>query len=254
MQPSAPRPRLRPPRASAPPSSPSKNLPLPPSSSLGSLTKTAPVRDGRVTYDLPQGAVVIASITSCTNTSNPSVMLGAGLLAKKAVERGLSVKPWVKTSLAPGSKVVTDYLRDAGLMPYLEAARLPPRRLRLHDVHRQLGPAAGRRLRRRAHGRHGRRGRPLGQPQLRGPHQPAGQDELPRVAPARRRVRARGRDGQGPHDRADRHGPRRRARLPEGHLADAGRGPRGDPDGREARALPEGVRRRLRRRREAGRP
>jgi aconitate hydratase len=91
------------------------------SSSLGSLTKTQPVRDGRMTYDLPQGAVVLASITSCTNTSNPSVMLGAALLAKKAVERGLSVKPWVKTSLAPGSKVVTDYLRDAGLMPYLEA-------------------------------------------------------------------------------------------------------------------------------------
>ena len=90
--------------------------------SLGTLVKTAPVADGRVTYDLPQGAVVIASITSCTNTSNPSVMLGAGLLAKKAVERGLSVKPWVKTSLAPGSKVVTDYLTDAGLMPYLEAA------------------------------------------------------------------------------------------------------------------------------------
>jgi aconitate hydratase len=87
----------------------------------GSDTKTSPVKDGRTTYELPQGAVVIASITSCTNTSNPSVMLGAGLLAKKAVERGLSVKPWVKTSLAPGSKVVTDYLTDAGLMPYLEA-------------------------------------------------------------------------------------------------------------------------------------
>ncbi|MDL2719018.1 MAG: aconitate hydratase, partial [Acidobacteriota bacterium] len=90
-------------------------------SSLGSLTKTQKVVDGRVSYELPQGAVVIASITSCTNTSNPSVMLGAGLLAKKAVERGLSVKPWVKTSLAPGSKVVTDYLRDAGLTPYLDA-------------------------------------------------------------------------------------------------------------------------------------
>jgi aconitate hydratase len=63
---------------------------------------------------------VIAAITSCTNTSNPSVMVGAGLLAKKAVERGLEVKPWVKTSLAPGSKVVTDYLKKAGLMPYLE--------------------------------------------------------------------------------------------------------------------------------------
>lgn len=70
---------------------------------------------------LDNGAVVIAAITSCTNTSNPSVMLGAGLLAKKAVERGLKTKPWVKTSLAPGSKVVSDYYREAGLMPYLEA-------------------------------------------------------------------------------------------------------------------------------------
>jgi aconitate hydratase len=73
------------------------------------------------TVELSSGAVVIAAITSCTNTSNPSVMLGAGLLARKAVERGLEVKPWVKTSLAPGSKVVTDYYREAGLMPHLEA-------------------------------------------------------------------------------------------------------------------------------------
>ncbi|MBI2679498.1 MAG: aconitate hydratase AcnA [Candidatus Solibacter usitatus] len=70
--------------------------------------------------DIENGAVVIAAITSCTNTSNPSVMIAAGLLAKRAVERGLESKPWVKTSLAPGSKVVTDYLREAGLMPYLE--------------------------------------------------------------------------------------------------------------------------------------
>jgi aconitate hydratase len=69
---------------------------------------------------LGNGAVVIAAITSCTNTSNPSVMLAAGLLAKKAVEHGLKSKPWVKTSLAPGSKVVADYYREAGLMPYLE--------------------------------------------------------------------------------------------------------------------------------------
>jgi aconitate hydratase len=66
------------------------------------------------------GSVVIAAITSCTNTSNPSVMIAAGLVAKKAVERGLKSKPWVKTSLAPGSKVVMDYLTDAGLVPYLE--------------------------------------------------------------------------------------------------------------------------------------
>ncbi|HYU31483.1 MAG TPA: aconitate hydratase AcnA, partial [Thermoanaerobaculia bacterium] len=72
---------------------------------------------------LQHGSVVIAAITSCTNTSNPSVMVAAGLLAKKAVERGLNVKPWVKTSLAPGSKVVTEYLREAGLWPYLEQLR-----------------------------------------------------------------------------------------------------------------------------------
>ena len=70
--------------------------------------------------NLTHGSVVIAAITSCTNTSNPSVMIAAGLLARKAVESGLSVPPWVKTSLAPGSKVVTDYLAQAGLMPYLE--------------------------------------------------------------------------------------------------------------------------------------
>jgi aconitate hydratase len=69
---------------------------------------------------LQHGSVVIAAITSCTNTSNPSVLIGAGLLAKKAVEKGLSVPAWVKTSLAPGSKVVRDYLDKAGLMPYLE--------------------------------------------------------------------------------------------------------------------------------------
>ena len=69
---------------------------------------------------LKHGSVVIAAITSCTNTSNPSVLIGAGLLAKKAVEKGLSVPAWVKTSLAPGSKTVTDYLAKAGLTPYLE--------------------------------------------------------------------------------------------------------------------------------------
>ena len=74
-------------------------------------------------FEISDGAVVIAAITSCTNTSNPSVMVGAGLLAKKAVERGLRVPPYVKTSLAPGSKVVTRYLTEAGLMPYLEALR-----------------------------------------------------------------------------------------------------------------------------------
>jgi aconitate hydratase len=77
------------------------------------------VVDG-VECELRDGSVVIAAITSCTNTSNPSVMIGAGLLARKAVERGLSTRPWVKTSLAPGSRVVTEYLRGSGLLPYLE--------------------------------------------------------------------------------------------------------------------------------------
>jgi aconitate hydratase len=72
---------------------------------------------------LDHGSVVIAAITSCTNTSNPSVMVAAGILAKKAVEKGLSVPPWVKTSLAPGSRVVTDYYTKAGLLPYLEKLR-----------------------------------------------------------------------------------------------------------------------------------
>ncbi len=71
--------------------------------------------------EIGHGAVAIAAITSCTNTSNPSVMIGAGLLAKKAVEKGLSRKPWVKTTLGPGSKVVTDYYDKAGLTPYLDA-------------------------------------------------------------------------------------------------------------------------------------
>ena len=91
---------------------------------LGSLGQCMPVRqpDGTA-YNLCHGSIVIAAITSCTNTSNPSVMIAAGLLARNAVLRGLQVRPWVKTSLAPGSKVVTDYLAAAGLTPYLDALR-----------------------------------------------------------------------------------------------------------------------------------
>jgi aconitate hydratase len=86
--------------------------------SLSSRPAQAAIEDQA--FELDDGAVVIASITSCTNTSNPSVMLGAGLVARKAVEKGLKVRPWVKTSLAPGSQVVTEYLKDAGLMDDLE--------------------------------------------------------------------------------------------------------------------------------------
>ncbi|HVP61846.1 MAG TPA: aconitate hydratase AcnA [Myxococcaceae bacterium] len=93
----------------------------PPPSGASRLAASAVVDQGTLSYRLQHGAVVIAAITSCTNTSNPAVLLAAGLLAKRAVERGLGTKPWVKTSLAPGSKVVMDYLRSAGLVPYLEA-------------------------------------------------------------------------------------------------------------------------------------
>ncbi|MEM3833306.1 MAG: aconitate hydratase AcnA [Thermoprotei archaeon] len=79
------------------------------------------VQVGDYEATISNGSIVIASITSCTNTSNPSVLIGAGLLAKKAVERGLRVKPYVKTSFAPGSRVVTEYLKSSGLLPYLEA-------------------------------------------------------------------------------------------------------------------------------------
>ncbi|MGN7701085.1 aconitate hydratase AcnA [Cellulosimicrobium sp. 22601] len=85
----------------------------------GRKTVSVTDTDGK-TFDLFHGAVAIASITSCTNTSNPSVMLAAALLAKKAVEKGLEAKPWVKTSMAPGSQVVTNYYEKAGLWPYLE--------------------------------------------------------------------------------------------------------------------------------------
>lgn len=83
--------------------------------------KSVEVSMDNETFTLDDGAVVVAAITSCTNTSNPSVIMGAGLLAKKAAEKGLKAKPWVKTSLAPGSLVVTDYLRAAGLLPSMEA-------------------------------------------------------------------------------------------------------------------------------------
>src|SRR6185369_398910 len=92
--------------------------------SAGAAVAAAVTEGGGIALAAPEqlehGSVVIAAITSCTNTSNPSVMIAAGLLAKKAVEHGLTTRPWVKTSLAPGSKVVTEYLREAGLQSYLD--------------------------------------------------------------------------------------------------------------------------------------
>jgi aconitate hydratase len=88
---------------------------------LGAAPREVSIKMNGQEAGLRDGSVVIAAITSCTNTSNPTVMIGAGLLARKAVERGLRTKPWVKTSLSPGSKVVMDYLREAGVLPALEA-------------------------------------------------------------------------------------------------------------------------------------
>jgi aconitate hydratase len=84
------------------------------------LDSRTPVTLGGIDHTITHGAVTIAAITSCTNTSNPSGLITAGLLAKKAVQKGLRVKPWVKTSMGPGSKVVTDYLAEAGLLPFME--------------------------------------------------------------------------------------------------------------------------------------
>ncbi len=99
---------------------PSMQVPAKGGSGAAASAKSAVALADPAVDVLDHGAVVIAAITSCTNTSNPSVMIGAGLLAKKAVERGLTRRPWVKSSLAPGSKVVTEYLNAAGLTPYLD--------------------------------------------------------------------------------------------------------------------------------------
>ncbi|MET0766651.1 MAG: aconitate hydratase, partial [Aeromicrobium sp.] len=95
------------------------NAPAPSGAGRPSNPQVVTLEDG-TTFEVDHGAVTIAAITSCTNTSNPSVMIGAGLLAKKAVEKGLQRKPWVKTTLAPGSKVVTDYYEKSGLNVYLD--------------------------------------------------------------------------------------------------------------------------------------
>ncbi|KRV51388.1 aconitate hydratase [Wenjunlia vitaminophila] len=98
---------------------PASDAPAPGTEGVPSRPTTVVAADGS-SYEIDHGAVAVAAITSCTNTSNPSVMVGAALLAKKAVEKGLTRKPWVKTTLAPGSKVVMDYYDRAGLTPYLD--------------------------------------------------------------------------------------------------------------------------------------
>jgi aconitate hydratase len=109
-----------PPADDAGPNGEPEAVPVTIASSTDRPQRLVPVTMGDEEFELDHGHVAIAAITSCTNTSNPQVMVAAGLLAKKAVERGLTTKPWVKTSLAPGSKVVMDYYERAGLIPYLD--------------------------------------------------------------------------------------------------------------------------------------
>ena len=148
------------------------------------LGRRASVADDGRTHTIGHGAVVIAAITSCTNTSSPDIMLAAGLVAKKAVQRGLQVKPYVKTSLAPGSRVVTDYLQKTGLDKPLE-------QLGFHIVGYGCTTCIGNsgplpepvaEAIQRGQPRGG--GRPERQPQLRGPHPSPGEGRS--TWPARR--------------------------------------------------------------------
>ena len=160
----------------------SGNLPIPDMVPVATLTEAhdialeAPPTSVKARFGvdpepyLGHGSVVIAAITSCTNTSNPYVMMAAGLLAKKAVEKGLRTPPWVKTSLAPGSRVVTDYYNKAGLMPYLDALRFQVVGYGCTTCIGNSGPAAHRRLRGHRRAWPGGRLRAQREPQLRRPH------------------------------------------------------------------------------------
>jgi aconitate hydratase len=213
-----------------------------------SSTVKITMEDGTET-EVDHGAVVIAAITSCTNTSNPSVMLGAALLAKKAVERGLERKPWVKTTLAPGSKVVMDYYERAGLTPYLE-------KLGFHLVGYGCTTCIG-------------NSGPLPEPvsaavneadlavvsvlsgnrNFEGRINPDVKMNYLASPAARRGLRARGVDGHRHHDRAAGPGHRRQRRVPSRHLAHR-RGDRGRRRVRDrVRDVQPRLRRRLRRRR-----
>ena len=194
------------------------------------------------TTQLEHGSVVIAAITSCTNTSNPSVMIGAGLVAKKAVERGLTRKPWVKTSLAPGSKVVTEYLDEGRAAAVSRSARLQPRRLRLHDLHRQQRSAARRDRRRGARARPRRRSVLSGNRNFEGRIQ---QDVRANYLASPPLVVAYALAGSMNVDvttepLGDRAG--RQAGLPEGHLADGAGDSADDARGRDRRDVPAAVR------------
>ena len=205
-------------------------------------------------YELDHGSVVIAAITSCTNTSNPQVMVAAGLLARNAVERGLQRQPWVKSSLAPGSKVVTRYYEQAGLQEHLDTLGFNTVGYGCTTCIGNSGPLADEIVAAVGEGDLVVCSVLSGQPQLRGAHPSRGEGELPRLAAARRRLFARRPHGHRLGDRAGRHGLRRRGRLPARHLAEREGGQRHDRHLRARRALLRHVRGRLHRRRAVARP
>ena len=175
---------------------------------------------GRSPGKMPDGAVIIAAITSCTNTSNPRNVIAAGLLARNANRLGLMRKPWVKSSLAPGSKAVALYLDEAGLTAGARAARLRRRRVRLHHLQRHVGRARSE----DPAGDH--RARPvcdrgaLGQPQLRRPHPPVREAGVPRLAGAGGGLRHRRHDPLRHREGCVRHRCGRQADPAQGPVAD----------------------------------
>ena len=180
-------------------------------------SKRVPV-EGR-DHDLGHGDVVIAAITSCTNTSNPNVMVGAGLLARKAVAKGLTVKPWVKTSLAPGSQVVAEYLDKSGLQKDLDKLGYNLVGFGCTTCIGNSGPLAPEISKTINDKDSGRRRRTLGQSQFRRPRQRRRTRELSRLTAARRRLRARRLDVFGPLEAAARPRQAGQEGVPQGHLA-----------------------------------
>ena len=171
-------------------------------------------------YELDHGAVVIAAITSCTNTSNPQVMVAAGPARAEGGRARPAAQAVGEVVARAGLAGRHRYYEQAGLQTLPRRARLQHGRLRLHDLHRQLRPARRRDLGGDRRGRPRRLRGALGQPQLRGAHPSRGEGELPRLAAARRRLRARRPDGHRPRDGADRCRGRRRRRVPARPLAE----------------------------------
>jgi aconitate hydratase len=189
--------------------------------------------------DIRNGDVLIAAITSCTNTSNPGVLLAAGLLAKKAVELGLTVKPHIKTSLAPGSRVVTEYLTRAGLLPYLEKLGFFLAGYGCTTCIGNAGPARAADRGSDRQERAGLRRGALRQPQLRGTHPPEHPRQLSRLATPGGRLRDCRFRAERFQDRAARQIEGRAGRLYRPHLAGRGRGAGADEAGDGRAHLPQ---------------